>query len=317
MAERTIGVARNGLPQIGLTQIGLAPEEAGPVFLRYTAADALSNLVAMLELADEGQLRCRAGNRQPYAATIRLAEDALVAGDYYDGAEPIAAYAWPILLLTGGLARLNGSWLEPTTRGQAVLAQPSYPALGALWDRWLGSVSHDEFGRVEAVRGQRRPGTLTPVAERRGAIADALAALEPGAWTDIDDVLTHLHAPEQPPLAVARNLMALWRLYLDDPYHGSLGRAGTAAWAVLESRYALCVLFEYAATLGVIDVAYTGPDGARDDYRGLWGADRLPRLSRYDGLLAIRVNELGAAVLHDPDILPGLSLPMPRLRLVR
>ena len=306
VAERTIGVA----------QIRTGQDQAGPVFLRYTAADALSNLVAVLELTAEGELRCRAAGRQPYAATVRLAEDALVAGDYYDGGEPIAAYAWPILLLTGGLARLNGSRLELTTRGQAVLAGPSYPALGALWDRWMRSVSQDELGRVEAVKGQRRPGTLTPVAERRGAVADGLAALEPGMWTDIDDVLDILRAPDQPPLVVARSLTALWRLHVDDPYHGSLGRAGAAAWAVLEGRYALCVLFEYAATLGVIDVAYTDPAGARDDYHGLWGADRRSRLSRYDGLLAVRVNELGTAVLHDPDILPGLSLPMPRLRAV-
>jgi hypothetical protein len=135
-------------------------------------------------------------------------------------------------------------------------------------------------------------------------------------WTDIDEVLDILRAPDQPPLVVASSLTALWRLHLDDPYHGSLGRAGAAAWAVLEGRYALCVLFEYAATLGVIDVAYTDPAGARDDYRGLWGGDRRSRLSRYDGLLAVRVNELGAAVLHDPDLLPALSLPMPRLRAV-
>jgi DNA-binding IclR family transcriptional regulator len=76
------------------------------------------------------------------------------------------------------------------------------------------------------------------------------------------------------------------------------------------------VLFECAATLGVIDVAYTDPAGARDDYRSLWGGDRRSRLSRYDGLLAVRVNELGAAVLHDPDLLAALSLPMPRLRAV-
>jgi hypothetical protein len=305
VAERTIGVAR----------IRTGQDQAGPVFLRYTAADALSNLVAVLELTAEDQLRCRAAARQPYAATVRLVEDVLVAGDYYDAGEPIAAYAWPILLLTGGLARMDGGRLELTTRGQAVLAGPSYPALGALWERWLRSVSQDELGRVEAVKGQRR-GALTPVAERRGAVADGLAALEPGVWTDIDDVLDILRAPDQPPLVVASSLTALWRLHLDDPYHGSLGRAGAAAWAVLEGRYALCVLFEYAATLGVIDVAYTDPAGARDDYRGLWGGDRRSRLSRYDGLLAVRVNELGAAVLHDPDLLPALSLPMPRLRAV-
>jgi hypothetical protein len=72
------------------------------------------------------------------------------------------------------------------------------------------------------------------------------------------------------------------------------------------------VLFEYAATLGVIDVAYTGPRGARDDYRELWGADRYDSLSRYDGLAAVRVNDLGAAILHDPAALPALGLPVPR-----
>jgi hypothetical protein len=111
--------------------------------------------------------------------------------------------------------------------------------------------------------------------------------------------------------------MARWRLYLADSYYGSLGHAGPAAWDVLEGRYALCALFEYAATLGVIDVAYTDPRGAREDYRGLWGADQYPWLSRYDGLVAVRVNELGAAILHDPGALPGIRLPVPRRELRR
>ena len=80
----------------------------------------------------------------------------------------------------------------------------------------------------------------------------------------------------------------------------------------MEGRYALCVLFEYAATLGLIDVAYTGPRGARRDYQALWGAGQLSCLSRYDGLAAVRVNELGAAILHDPLALPDLGLPVPR-----
>ena len=87
---------------------------------------------------------------------------------------------------------------------------------------------------------------------------------------------------------------------------------GWKAWNALEGRYALCVLFEYAATLGVIDVAYASPRGARDDYRELWGADRYDSLSRYDGLAAIRVNDLGAAIMHHPGVLAALGLPRPR-----
>jgi len=286
----------------------------GPVAVRVTGPDALSNLVAVLELAADGQLRCAAATRRPLAATVRLVEDALVAGDYYDRrdqGEPVAAFAWPMLLQAGGLARLAGTRLELTPRGEAVLAGPCYPALGELWDRWLRSVSQDELTRIEAIKGQRRTGTLTAPARRRATIADGLAALAPGVWVEVDALFAVLQA-QPAPLAVAASPLTQWRLYLTDPRHGSLGLAGPKAWNVLEGRYALCVLFEYAATLGVVDVAYTGARGARADYRGLRGAEAYDSLSRYDGLAAVRVNELGTAILHDPGTLPALGLPVPR-----
>jgi hypothetical protein len=321
VAEGTIGVAgERSAPAKGsgsgpaLLRASAFP--CGPVTVRGTGPDALSNLVAVLELAADGQLRCGAATRRPSAATLRLVEDALVAGDYYDydraghrdGGEPIAAFAWPMLLQAGGLA---GPRLELTPRGEAVLAEPSYQALGALWDRWLRCVSQDELARIEAIRGQRRTGTLTAPARRRAAMADGLAALAPGVWVEVDALFTLLRA-QPAPLAVATSPLTRWRLYLEDPRHGSLGPAGWKAWNVLEGRYALCVLFEYAATLGVVDVAYTAPRGARDDFRGLGGADGYDSLSRYDGLAAVRVNELGAAILHDPGALPALGLPVPR-----
>jgi hypothetical protein len=285
--------------------------DAGPVLARWTAPDALSNLVSVLELAADGQVRYSAGTRRPTAATVKLVEDVLVAGDFYDSGEPIAAFAWPLLIQVGGLGRLASTRLELSPRGRAALARPSYEVLGALWARWLGSVSTDELARIEAIKGQRKPGTLTSAITRRAAVAAALTALQPGAWTGAGKLLASLRA-QQPPLVAARSLRALWRLYVVDSYFGSLGHAGSRTWDLVEGRYALCVLFEYAATLGLIDVAYTDPRGARGDYRALWGADQLSCLSRYDGLSAVRVNELGAAVLHDPDALPGLGLPVPR-----
>jgi hypothetical protein len=296
----------------GVTEERAVAADAGPVLARWTAPDALSNLVSVLELAADGQVRYSASTRRPTAATVKLVEDVLVAGDFYDSGEPIAAFAWPLLIQVGGLVRLAGTRLELSSRGHAALARPSYEALGALWARWLGSVSTDELARIEAIKGQRKPGTLTSAITRRAAVAAALTALQPGAWTGAGKVLASLRAQQQPPLVAARSLRALWRLYVVDSYFGSLGHAGSRTWDLVEGRYALCVLFEYAATLGLIDVAYTDPRGARDDYRALWGADQLSCLSRYDGLSAVRVNELGAAVLHDPDALPGLGLPVPR-----
>ena len=316
MAERTASV----------TEERAAHADVSPVLIRCTAPDALSNLVAVLELGADGQLGYSAATRRPSAATVRLVEDVLVAGDFYGAREPIAAFAWPLLIQVGGLAVLArgddppgrpprggmaGTRLELSPRGRATLARPSYDALGALWARWLRSVSTDELSRIDAIKGQRRPATLTSAVTRRAAVASALATLEPGAWTGTGRLLGILRA-QRPPLAAARSLRALWRLYVIDSYHGSLGYAGSRAWDLIEGRYALCVLFEYAATVGLLDVAYTDPRGARGDYRALWGADQLSCLSRYDGLVAVRVNELGAAVLHDPGALPALGLPVPR-----
>jgi hypothetical protein len=297
---------------------------ADPLLIRCTAPDALSNLVAVLELAADGQLRCTA-TRKPSAATVKLVEDALVAGDYYDAGEPIAAFAWPLLIQAGGLAvpacpddspgppreGRAGTRLELTAHGHAVLARPSYQALSELWARWLRIVSHDELSRVGAIKGQRKSATLTAAVTRRAAVAAGLATIEPGVWTNVGELLDILQN-QQPPLVAVRSLPALWRLYIADSYYGSLGHSGPAAWDIVEGRYALCVLFEYAATIGLIDVAYADPRGARDDYRALWGADQFAYLSRYDGLAAVRVNKLGAAILHDPDAVPFIGLPAPR-----
>lgn len=278
--------------------------------IRHTAPDALSNLVAVLELVEDGLLRCSAATRRPLASAVKLVEDVLVAGDYYDTGESIAAHAWPLLLQAGGMARLNGSELELTERGRDVLARPGYEALGALWARWLRNVSFDELARIDVIKGQRKPATLTSAARRRGTVVACLAALEPGAWADTE-MIWHVLQTDDAPLAVVRNQLALWRLYIGDSYYGSLGHAGPKAWDIVEGRYALCVLLEYAATAGAIDVTYTDPRGARDDYRFLCGTDDLPFLSRYDGLMAVRVNELGAAILHDPSAVRHLNLPVP------
>jgi hypothetical protein len=66
---------------------------------------------------------------------------------------------------------------------------------------------------------------------------------------------------------------------------------------ILQARYSLVYLFEYLATLGLIDVAYTLPYGARPDFRNNWGTDDLLFLSRYDGLRYLRINPLGAYCL--------------------
>src|SRR4029453_1861080 len=53
--------------------------------------------------------------------------------------------------------------------------------------------------------------------------------------------------------------------------------------------------------LGLVDLAFEAPDGARTDYHDNGGADDLDHLSRYDGLRQFRVNEFGAYALGSRD----------------
>ncbi|RDH46486.1 hypothetical protein [Zooshikella ganghwensis] len=90
---------------------------------------------------------------------------------------------------------------------------------------------------------------------------------------------------------------SLWHLYIENANYGNLGYDSYHNWRILQGRYILCFLFEYAATLGLIDVGYINPQGAQHDYSHIWGTDDLDFLSRYDGLIYFRLNSLGAYCL--------------------
>ncbi|MGW1616949.1 hypothetical protein ACWCQZ_47780 [Streptomyces sp. NPDC002285] len=280
------------------------PHDTETSQIRLTEHRAQADLRTLLQLCAAGRVRCSAKTLRPSAATIAQVAEVLDAGDFYPD-EPIAAFAWPLLLQAGGLAQLAAGKLALTTRGQQALTQPVHKVLAGLWQRWLSSTILDEFSRIEAVKGQRAANVLSALKPRRGHVGAALAALAGGEWTAIDQLFTTMRKAGHNP-SVARSERAMWKLYLEDSEYGSLGYDGHHPWALLQGRYTMAVLFEYAAPLGLIDVEYVDPAGARDDYQHNWGGDWLERLSRYDGLHAIRLTPLGAyATGQTPTYLPG------------
>jgi hypothetical protein len=154
------------------------------------------------------------------------------------------------------------------------------------------------------------------VAGRRAAVRDALAACPAGRWIAVDELFRFMRAAGHD-FSVTRDP---WRLYISDPQYGSLGTQGSGEWPIIEARYARCLLFEIAATLGLVDVAFQDPDDAPADFRGLWGTDDLTFLSRYDGLAYLRVTPFGAHCLNDAawDAEPAVDVPaeVPAERLV-
>ncbi|MDN5764959.1 MAG: helicase-associated domain-containing protein [Humibacillus sp.] len=263
--------------------------------VRLTEGVALRDLHAVLRLCDSGRLRCSDKTKRPAAAALIMVAEALTGGDFYRD-EAIAAYAWPLIVQAGGLATVSGGKLQLTARGRAALSHPAAEVIRQLWRSWVAKGAIDELSRVEHLKGQRAANVLTAVKTRREIVATALANREPGAWVEVEKLFASMRRSGLSP-TVARNGRAVWKLYLVDAQYGSCGYDGYGTWQMLEGRYTLAVVFEYAATLGLIDVAYDEPEGARDDFRYNASAEELPYLSRYDGLRALRLNGLGAYVL--------------------
>ncbi|EIC23381.1 hypothetical protein [Thiorhodovibrio frisius] len=265
-------------------------------------------LPALLRLVAQGKLAVGAKTGLPSAAAIGRIEALLLDGDWYSAEDdeeapryaggsirPIRPFAWPLLLQAGGLAKIDGSKLALTPRGKKALSQPLHEVVAHLFERWQSKGPPDELRRVDLIKGQTAKGVkLSPPLDRRQVIEDALRACCPvGQWMAVDDLFRLMKA-EHHRFEVAGNP---WKLYFVDANYGSLGYDGGDAFEILEARYTLVYLFEYLATLGLIDVAYTLPYDARPDFGGRWGVDEFSFLSRYDGLSYVRLNDLGAYCL--------------------
>ncbi|MGH3779173.1 MAG: helicase-associated domain-containing protein [Pseudonocardiaceae bacterium] len=275
--------------------------DAGPLSaigehrIRLTEREAQLNLHTVLQLCAAGSLRCSDKTRRPTAATIRTLVSHLAYGDFYIS-DAIASFAWPLLIQAGGLATLDGGRLQLTAKGRTALRKPPAESIRQLWQRWLTYAVIDEISRIEEIKGQRARNVLTSAKTRRQTVAKALVSCPPDEWISVDALFTTMRRGNMSP-TVVRSEMALWKLYFVDAHYGSLGYDGFHGWEILEGRYTLAVLFEYAGTLGLLDLDYIHPTGARADFQENWGGDDLDALSRYDGLQAIRLTALGSYAL--------------------
>ena len=272
---------------------------------------ALREVMTLLRLVDTNAVAVSATTRRATSASVRRIANVLEGGDFFDAEEkktksweqvpgPVRAHAWPLLLQAGKLAATRGSKLALTKAGRSTLAAPPADTLKDLWDRWITNSLLDEFSRIDDIKGQTRgrgKRALTIPGERRDVIAEALARCPVDRWVLFDDFSRFMRAS-----SLTFDITSdPWTLYLGEPRYGSLGFGGNHEWDFVQGRYVLCVLFEYAATLGLVDIAYTRPENARLDFTDMSGADSHSYLSRYDGLRYFRVNPLGAYCLELTD----------------
>jgi len=269
--------------------------------VRETSRAALENLATFLTLAADKKIRVSAKTGKATAATVRKMSDLLYEPDWYDDPElgPIQPFAWPLLLQGGRLAKADGSFLQLTPAGRKALQKDLAGGIKTAWQRWEKTKIIDEFSRVTAIKGQKanRGRTMTSPVKRRPMINTLLTDLQPGKWISIDELARVMQTKYSYSFEMVNYD---WKLYFSDQHYGHIDYNDT--WPLLQFRYLLIYLFEYCATLGLVDVAYQHPQGARyEDYSSCWGTDDLLYLSHCDGLQYIRINELGAFVMGHTD----------------
>jgi hypothetical protein len=278
--------------------------EEVPLKVHETERPAQRELLSVLRLVDSGKVSVSDKTRRASAATVEAITSILEGGDYYprlpvtnkwhdENAGPIRAFAWPLIVQAGGLAQLSGSKLQLTKTGRKALAEPASETIRTLWSKWVHTTILDELSRIECIKGQTGKGKhgLSAVSSRRDAVADTLAECPAGLWISTDEFFRFLRASGND-FSVTRNA---WNLYIGELQYGSLGYENGER--ILEERYLFACLLEYAATLGLLDVALIPPAGARYNYGSLWDTDDLVYFSRYDGLMYFRITPLGAYCL--------------------
>lgn len=278
-------------------------EETIPLTIRETQAEAIRDFRSVCRLVEDKKIAVSDKTFYPSAKSVEEITAVLGNGDFYEIVEDkehypnigaIKGFAWAMILQASKLTNVSAKKLEISNEGRKILTKPSHEIIKNLWQSWQKTTLLDEFNRVDEIKGQKGKGksNLTGIKPRREAIVDSFQLCPVGEWIAIDEFFRCVRLNFD--FQVTRNE---WDLYIAESNYGSLGYeygANFDYWNILQARYILAVLFEYAATLGLIDVAYIPPFDARQDYTELWGADDLDFLSRYDGLKFIKINDLGA-----------------------
>lgn len=228
-----------------------------PLMLRLTEQTAFQDLRIVLRSIDQEKISVSLKSLLPSKATTALLNDLLGGHDFFELTEkvnswdpaigPVKAFSWPLLVQAAKFAALRHDKLLLTKTGRAALEVPPANTLREVWNAWVTRGIIDEFSRIDAIKGQKGKGSrsFTAPEDRRRTIKCALAECPVGRWVEIGEFSRYMRAAGFQ-FEVTRNP---WSLYISDPQYGSLGYDGYGGWNVLQERYLVCLLMEYARPL--------------------------------------------------------------------
>ena len=252
---------------------------------------ALSELHSVLILLQDKQLKASEKTRVASAATIKKVAKGV--HEYYKepscedaaGMEFILSYGWLSLIGNSKFSKQSKTTLTPARKTNDSPAE----TIKAIWDQWVSNKTHDEFRRIDKIKGQNGKGKrfFTNVITRRESIISTLKECEVNTWISIADFSNYLFITgAELEVSTEPHYLYIYNPGYDEFYSG--------CWELMEARYLRCFLLEYAATLGLIDVVLAPPE-TDETYYDQYG--NMECLSRYDGLRFFRVTPLGAYVL--------------------
>jgi hypothetical protein len=288
-------------------ELGWRKPIARPIHIHEGERIVFAELRSVLKLVQAGKLKVTDKGGRPTENTVQLISEVLVVpdflvdeppeatNDYTERGGAIRAHAWGVLVQQCKWAKAKGGRLALTPEGQALLASMEVSQFAAGIEAFLWDDDFDELNRVNHIRGQSGGGKryLTPPTDRRPEIAESVAQWPVNQWIAFDEAVRYL-------LATGHHFAvtdADHTLYFGELQYGMLGGQG----GQINRQYLRAFLFECLATLGLIDVAYVYPHHLWPELGDSWGIDELSFCSRYDGLLYMRLNTLGAYCLDATD----------------
>ncbi len=274
--------------------------------IHYFSAESTvhADLGSVLRLIDAGKVTVGEKTGMPSSIGLTRISEALLepdllancdAPDEWEKLTPIRPFAWTLLVISGGLAKPFGKTLKLTKSGQQAIAEDPIKIRKQLFESWV-TAGYDEVMRNDKIKGKTGKGksSLSKPPGRRKTITASLKECPIEEWIHIDDFTRYLRASGHNSLVAVDEC---WNLYVSDQQYGALGYDSTNYWGLLDGPWLRCLLMEYFATLGVIDIAYVDPHGARDDFRDHWGVDDFSFIGQHDGLLYFKLTKFGAYCL--------------------
>jgi len=263
-----------------------------------TEAIGRTDLLTYLQLMDRKQLRFSDKNKRLTAASVRKVLANLMAGDFREESDKVTARTTirptglNVFTQESGLATRTG---KLTKAGRTYLRTQDPEIMLDAFEKWTVSGKFDELHRIAKLGGLKSRGTrLTPAADRREKVIEALSWCPVDRWIDIRDFYRAIIIWD---FDFKVEKTSYSHLYVGTPHYGDLNSSGNC-WGLTTGLYINALIWEYLGTFGAVDVAFL-----EDEYRSLVDADFFmdEPISLYDGLTHFRITPWGAFLLGQAD----------------